>query len=53
MEGLYVRTESARAVTARAKYVRFEFVEKVKQSTHWQHQAIVPNMLKEGANIWL
>jgi hypothetical protein len=53
MEGLYVRTESARAVTARAKYVRFEFVEKIKQSTHWQHQAVVPNMLKEGADIWL
>lgn len=53
MEGLYVRTESAGAVRARAKYVRFEFVEKIKQSTHWQHQAIVPNVLREGANIWL
>ncbi|MDZ7617081.1 MAG: RNA ligase family protein [Patescibacteria group bacterium] len=53
MEGLYMRTESAGSVTARAKYVRYEFVEKIKQSTHWQHQALVPNMLKEGANIWL
>jgi hypothetical protein len=53
MEGLYVRTELAGAVTSRAKYVRSEFVEKVKQSTHWQHQVVVPNILKEGANIWL
>jgi hypothetical protein len=27
-------------------------VEKVKQSTHWQQQAIVPNLLKDGADIW-
>lgn len=53
MEGLYVRTESAGTVTSRAKYVRYEFVEKIKQSTHWQHQAVVPNVLKEGADIWL
>ena len=52
MEGLYVRTEADGAVTGRAKYVRHEFVEKVKQSTHWHQQAIVPNLLKEGADIW-
>jgi hypothetical protein len=52
MEGLYVRTEADGAVTGRAKHVRSEFVEKIKQSTHWQHQAIVPNVLKEGADIW-
>ena len=52
MEGLYLRTEAAGAVTGRAKFVRPEFVEKVKQSTHWQHQAMVPNLLKEGADIW-
>lgn len=53
MEGLYLRTEAAGVVTARAKFVRPEFVEKVKQSTHWQHQAMVPNLLKEGTDIWL
>ena len=53
MEGLYLRTEAAGYVTGRAKFVRPEFVEKVKQSTHWQHQAMVPNLLKEGADIWL
>ncbi len=52
MEGLYLRTEAAGSVTGRAKFVRPEFVEKVKQSTHWQHQAMVPNLLKEGAEIW-
>jgi len=53
MEGLYLRTEAAGIVTGRAKFVRPEFVEKVKQSTHWQHQAMVPNLLKEGTDIWL
>ena len=52
MEGLYLRTESQGVVTGRAKFVRPEFVEKVKQSTHWQHQAMVPNLLREGAEIW-
>ena len=36
----------------RAKFVRPEFVEKVKQSEHWQHQAMMPNLLAEGAEIW-
>jgi hypothetical protein len=52
MEGLYVRTESATQVTARAKMVRVEFVEKVKQSEHWQHQTMVPNLLRPGADLW-
>ncbi len=52
MEGLYLRTEAAGEVTGRAKFVRPEFVEKVKQSEHWQHQAMVPNLLKDGADIW-
>lgn len=52
MEGLYFRTEAEGLVTGRAKFVRSEFVEKIKQSTHWQHQAIVPNVLSEGVDIW-
>ena len=52
MEGLYVRTEADGFVTGRAKLVRVEFVEKIKQSEHWQHQPMVPNLLKEGADIW-
>jgi hypothetical protein len=52
MEGLYLRTEGDGRVTGRAKFVRPEFVEKIRQSTHWQHQAMVPNRLAEGAEIW-
>jgi hypothetical protein len=52
MEGLYLRTEADGRVTGRAKFVRPEFVERVKQSAHWQHQAMVPNLLAEGAEIW-
>lgn len=52
MEGLYLRTEAEDVVTGRAKFVRPEFVEKVKQSKHWQHQAIEPNLLAEDAEIW-
>jgi hypothetical protein len=52
MEGLYLRTEARGVVTGRAKFVRPEFVEKVKRSEHWQHQAMTPNRLEEGADIW-
>jgi hypothetical protein len=52
MEGLYLRTEANGVVTGRAKFVRFEFVEKVKQSEHWQHQAMTSNQLEDGADIW-
>lgn len=51
-EGLYLRTEADGKVTRRAKWVRPEFVEKIKQSVHWQQQAMIPNQLAEGANIW-
>jgi hypothetical protein len=52
MEGLYLRTEADGVVTGRAKFVRPEFVEKVKQSTHWQHQQMTPNLLADGVDIW-
>ena len=52
MEGLYLRTEADGVVTGRAKFVRPEFVEKIKQSTHWQHQAMMPNELADGVDIW-
>lgn len=53
MEGIYLRTESRGMVTGRAKFVRPEFVEKIKQSTHWQYQQMVLNHLAEGVDIWL
>ena len=52
MEGLYLRTEADGFASGRAKFVRPEFVEKIKQSTHWQHQAMVPNELADGVDIW-
>jgi hypothetical protein len=52
MEGLYCRTEAGGRVTSRSKMVRPEFVEKVKQSEHWQHQKMIPNLLTEEADIW-
>lgn len=52
MEGVYVRTEAEGYVTGRAKLVRPEFVEKIKQSEHWQHQAMIPNTLRSGVEIW-
>ncbi|RCS54811.1 DNA ligase [Bremerella cremea] len=52
MEGIYLRTEAGGRVTARAKWVRPEFTEKVKQSTHWQQQPMVPNQLAAGVDIW-
>lgn len=52
MEGLYLRTEADGRVTGRAKFVRLEFVEKMKPSEHWQHRAMIVNELAEGADIW-
>jgi hypothetical protein len=52
MEGLYLRTEANGCVAGRAKFVRPEFVEKIKQSEHWQHQVLTANRLAEGAAIW-
>jgi len=52
MEGLYLRTEAAGHVSGRAKLVRPEFVERMKQSGQWQHQAMVSNQLAAGVEIW-
>jgi len=52
MEGVYLRTEADGVVTARSKFVRPAFTEKIKQSTHWQHQVMVPNQLSDSADIW-
>ncbi len=52
MEGIYLRTEADGRVTGRAKVVRPEFVEKIKQSSHWKNQKMVPNELAPDAEIW-
>lgn len=52
VEGLYLRIELNGVVTGRAKFVRPEFVERVKLSIHWQQQSLVPNQLADGVDIW-
>lgn len=52
MEGLYFRVEDESSVTGRAKFVRPEFVDKIKESTHWQQQTLVPNVLADNIDIW-
>jgi RNA ligase len=52
MEGVYLRTEKDGKVTGRAKLVRPKFIEKIKQSDHWKHQRMVPNLLVDGADMW-
>jgi hypothetical protein len=52
MEGIYLRTESNGIVTARSKFVRPEFTEKVKQSSHWQYEKMIPNQLADQTDIW-
>ncbi len=47
-----MRTEANGFVTARAKLVRPEFTEKIKQSVHWKEQTMVPNLLREGVDVW-
>jgi hypothetical protein len=51
-EGLYLRIEEQGIVAQRAKFVRPQFVAGVQKNTRWRHQAIVPNRLVEGADIW-
>ena len=46
------RGEAGGVVSGRAKFVRPEFVEKIKQSEHWQHQAMIPNCLDDSADVW-
>lgn len=52
MEGLYLRTESAREVVRRAKWVRPEFVDKLKASEHWQRQQMQVNQLADDVDLW-
>lgn len=52
VEGLYLRTEDAEKVTSRSKFVRPEFTEKIKQSSHWQYEKMIPNELIKDTDIW-
>jgi len=53
MEGVYLKTESAGVVTARAKWVRPDFTRTVKASWKtWRRRAPEMNALVPGTDIW-
>lgn len=53
MEGLYIKVEEAGEVKERYKYVRSSFLTNILNSeTHWLDRPIVPNVLKEGVDIY-
>ena len=53
MEGLYIKVEEGGQVVERYKYVRAEFIQKIKDSdVHWQSRPIIPNQLSPGVDIF-
>ncbi len=53
MEGLYLKVEEGGVVQARYKFVRQDFVTRITDSdSHWLSRPIVPNQLREGADIF-
>ena len=40
------------AEAAGADFVGPEFVEKINQSNHWQHEPMIANQLAEEVDIW-
>lgn len=53
MEGLYIKVEEKSSVLERYKFIRASFLSCVLESeSHWLNRPIVPNLLKEGAQIY-
>ncbi len=53
MEGLYVKVEEEGVVKERYKFIRPEFLTAVTQAEgHWLNRPIIPNRLKEDANMY-
>lgn len=53
MEGLYIKVEEDGIVQARYKYVRPDFITRIVDSeSHWLTRPIVPNQLREGADMF-
>ncbi len=53
MEGLYIKVEEDGVVKERYKYVRASFLTSVVNSeSHWLDRPIVPNLLKDGADLF-
>ena len=44
--------EMLEAILVKRQRLAERLVEKVKQSAHWQYQAMTPNHLREGADLW-
>ena len=52
MEGLYLKVEEDGVVTERYKFVRSEFLQIVTADGHWQDRPLVPNRLRDGAELF-
>lgn len=53
MEGLYIKVEEDGRVVGRYKWVRASFLSAVVDSgTHWLRRPIIPNGLREGADLF-
>jgi hypothetical protein len=53
MEGLYIKDETSGAVDARYKWVRSDFLQRIKDSgSHWMQRRIIPNQLAPGVDIF-
>lgn len=53
MEGLYIKVEADGRVVERYKFVRWGFVQAlVGSDSHWMDRPIVPNQLREGADLF-
>lgn len=53
MEGLYIKVEEYGEVKERYKYVRASFLTTITNSeTHWLDRPIIPNMLRDGVDLF-
>jgi hypothetical protein len=53
MEGLYLKVEAGDLVTARYKYLRASFLTAITDAgSHWLSRPIVPNQLRDGADLF-
>lgn len=53
MEGLYIKVEEDGVVKERYKWVRSDFLQRIKSSdSHWQERPIIPNVLAPNIDIF-
>jgi hypothetical protein len=53
MEGLYIKVEEDGVVKERYKYVRSDFLQRIKASdSHWLERPIIPNILAPNVDIY-